>query len=1413
MQTNIQNGNSKTATSRLSETQKAVWTYCHVHRGTPAYHICMRFGPFPDLDIQRLKAATELAVNNHPIVKARLTTDNDGEPLMVRHDEEPPFVETIVTTDNEEDETLNRFCIPLDYDGGRLYRLLILKTESGVSLLANFHHTVFDGISMNILLGDITDAYAGMPLQPETDDLFDVARKESERRTIADYEAARQWHETTFPKTALRSMPPADKYDASEPMPTFEIFPTSITTEHWDAICQKAGQSANIVSLTAFALFLGCFTGEDEVRFSTVFHGRHGKSMQRTVGMLVQTIPVAARWNGETRVSNLMHDIRWQQARCMVNDIHPFSEVRKLCGGFGEVNFIYQGNTQPQQQFCGYPLKKKFIMPNMSGSALAMELWFECGRLDLYVEYNTAIYSREIVVKMAKCFEHVLCNIAEADTVGDIRFADNETMALLETFNDTKNAPSSPKNIIELFRHWAKVAPDAIAVCDERNRLSYAELNERSDRLAALLKSSGAGRGSVVALLLPRDISMPLCTLAVLKSGAAYLPCSAASPDAVISEQWLDAEAEILVTTSNLKHRTGQFKGTILTLDENDYHIEHLSEEALSNVNICPNDLFALFYTSGSTGKSKAVRITHGNVAAYCHWYREYFQPHEGTVIGAYNAFAFDASVTDMFTTLSSGATLAIIPERLKKDIRAVAEYVDSQQIEIIDLPTQIGRLFAMHERCNTLRHIVLGGEAVTPFKACHDYNIYNQYGPTEATVAVTIYHIQGNEKYIPIGKAITGAQLYVVDSHGRRAPIGAPGELWIAGSQVSEGYHKRPKETAEAFTDNPFCKEKPFDRVFRTGDIVRYRNDGTLEFLGRKDGMVKIRGFRVELGAVEAALRNCSGVEEAAATTFADANGAMQIAAFLVAQKPLDFAATRQEMLTRVPSAMVPLTMQQIDTLPLTTTGKVDRKALPKPEIAVDDDYTEPQNATESIICEAFANVLGKERMGAETDFFVAGGTSITAVHVLMQLEKHGIDVQYADIYGHPTARQLAKWVDSEKKEESHDIADDDFTTLQKAISEGNKACLGSNERVPLHDVLLTGATGFLGIHILADLLTQNINKVWCVVRRTGEETANEKLLGVMHHYFGTKHDTRFAECVETVEGDLTMAATFQRLETIESRDLTVINCAAIVKHFAPKDMMERINVDAVRRLADFCSRHNARMTHISTLNTVMPTTEKQHPEGQYITEATFTPLPSTANPYTTTKWEAERLLLNDAGRGAKVKIMRMGNLSPRLSDGMLQKGFEQNAALNWMRIIALTRCCPQSYMDVPVEFTPVDVAAQTVVLLSETPASGNVFHVFCPPKLRVADVISAMKQCGINVETTSEEAFAQRLHDLLNDERAGQSLAVARETLSFGAPSFCWNNDFTLKVIANLDHSMPKLPSDYIKGIIKQLAGNRFF
>lgn len=1390
MQKNAQKDSTRQASSKLSEAQKAVWTYCHVHRGTPAYHICMRFGPFPDLDIQRLKAAAERAIDNHPIVKARLVTDSDGEPLMVRHDDEQPIVETIVTNDAEEKMTVRRFAVPLDYDGGRLYRLLIIKTESGLSLLANFHHTVFDGISMNILLGDITDAYEGNTPKPEADDLFDVARKERERRQTADYDAARLWHEATFPRTALRSMPPPDRHDASEPMPKFEIFHTDITTEQWHDICHRAGQSANIVSLTAFAVFLGCFTGEDEVRFSTVFHGRHGKSMQHTVGMMVQTIPVGARWDGKTRVADLMRDMRWQQARCMVNDIHPFSEVRKLCGGFGEVNFIYQGNTQPQQHFCGFPMKKEFIMPNMSGSALAMELWFEEGRLDLYVEYNAALYSREMVGEMAKCLEHVLRNIASAETVGDIRLADDDTTARIDAFNDTKNTHDAPQNIIELLRHWAKATPEAMAVSDGRRRLTYAELDEQSNRLAATLKAKGAQRGDVVALLLKRDISMPLCTIAVLKTGAAYLPCSTASPDAVLNEQWLDSEAKILVATSLLKHRAEQFNGTVLTIDDDDFNIDGNTKGNFSDVDIRPNDLFALFYTSGSTGKPKGVRISHGNVAAYCQWYRDYFQPREGTVIGAYNTFAFDASITDMFTTLSSGATLVIVPEQAKNDIRSVAQFIDREHIEIIDLPTQIGRLFAMHERCSSLRHIVLGGEAVTPFKACRDYNIYNQYGPTETTVAVTIHRMQDGEQHVPIGKPITAVRLYVVDSCGRRVPIGAPGELWIAGSQVAEGYHKRPEETTATFTKNPFCDEPPFDRVFRTGDMVRYRGDGTLEFLGRKDGMVKIRGFRVELGAVEAALRNCQDVEEAAATTFTDNNGALQIAAFLVAQKPLDFAMIRQEMLSRVPAAMVPLTMQQTDTLPLTPTGKVDRKALPKPDITVIEEYSEPKNDTERAICEVFAQVLGKERVGAETDFFSAGGTSITAVHVLMQLEKRGIKVQYADIYGHPTARRLAEWINSERKEERNGIVGDDLALPEKAIAAGNYACLNSNEREVLHNVLLTGATGFLGIHILAELLAHNINKVWCVVRRTGEESARKRLLGVLNHYFGTKHNSRFEECVELVEGDLTDTATLRSIEKVTDCKTTVINCAAIVKHFAPREQLESVNVKAAAMLADICTRSGARMVQISTLNTAMPN----------------------GNPYSTAKRKAECLLQNDATKGLKCSIMRMGNLSPRLTDGMLQEGYEGNASLNWLRLVAVTGCCPKPYLSMPAEFTPVDVAAHAVVSLAEMPATGCVFHVFCPPTQCVADVIGVMQDCGINVETVEKEVFEQRLHRLQDNKKATLSLAVAAETRSFGIREQWRDDDFTKQMLMRCGNEMPPLPHGYIERTIKELARNGF-
>ncbi len=1402
----------ETLKSRLSETQKAVWTYCHLHPHTPAYHICMSFGPYPGLDIQRLKTATERAVNNHPIVKATLTTDNEGEPLMVRHDDMPPVVEALETTDDEAEEVRRRFCVPLDFEGGRLYNLLILKTDSGVSLLANFHHTIFDGISMNILLNDISAAYAGMPMRQEDDDLFDVVRKESERRMTAEYDAARQWHETTFPNTPIRSLPPADRYDAGGQQTTFEIFPTNITTEQWETICRQTGYSGNIVSLTAFALFLGCFTGENEVRFSTVFHGRHGKSMQHTVGMMVQTIPVGARWDSKTRLQDMMRDMRWQQARCMVNDIHPFSEVRKHCGGFGEVSFIYQGNTAPQHTFCGFPLKKKFIMPNVSGTSLAIELWFEGDRLDLYAEYDAAIYSREMVVGMIKCMEQVLGSIAKAETVGDIRFVDEQMTARLDALNDTGETPDVSTNVIDMFRHWAATTPNAIAVKDNKRQLSYAQLNAMSDRLAAVLHTTGVGRGSVVALMLPRDATIPLATLAVLKSGAAYLPCPTTEPEAVTREQWEDSEASLIITTDDMIQQAGRIKGPMLSLDIDTMASNTDTEVAEIENDAAPDDLFALFYTSGSTGKPKAVRITHGNVTAYCQWYHDYFQPHTGTVIGAYNTFSFDASISDIFTTLSSGATLVMVPEEMKNDIRALAEYIRENDIEIIDMPTQIGRLFAMHEQCASLRHIVLGGEAVTPFKPAHDYCIYNQYGPTETTVAVTVYRLTGEEKNVPIGTAINGVRLYVVDSMGRRVPIGAPGELWIAGSQVAAGYHKRQEETTATFTDNPFCKEKPFHRVFRTGDIVRYRPDGMLEFLGRRDGMVKIRGFRVELNAVETALRNCTDIEEAAATTFPDGHGGLQIAAFLVSQKDINITKVRQEMLQRLPAAMVPVTMQQIDRLPLTNSGKVDRRSLPQPDMTDDDTFCEPENPTERTICEVFANVLGKERVSADADFFIAGGTSITAVHVLMQLEKKGITVEYADIFRHPSARQLARWVDSGKSENNIDKGADDTSQLQERIAANNAACLDSNDVHELHDVLLTGATGFLGIHVLDELLSHGVNKVWCVVRRTGDETPRKRLLDMLHHYFGTKHDSRFASVVEIIEGDLTNTETFRSIETIESDRLTVINCAAIVKHFAPKDIMERINVEAVNRLGIFCTRHNALLIHISTLNTVMPTGDGGLGTDQKVTETSFSPLPATANPYTTTKWNAEHLLLKAAEKGLRMKIMRMGNLSPRLADGMLQYDYEQNASLNWLRIVALTLCCPLGYLNAPVEFTPVDEAAKAVITLSETSANGNVFHVFCPPKLRVADVIDALDHCGIKVEIVPEEVFAQHLLALSEDDSAGQSLAVAKETASFGTPTFCWDNDFTMQVLARQGHVMPVISHQYAERLIETLSNNGF-
>ena len=1292
----------------LTDTQFAVYTYCMTHPKDAVYQICMTFWAYRSIDARRLKSATESAINNHPIMKVRIVNDSLGQPAMQRNDNEPPVVDIL--------DDLQQFQTSVSIHG-RLYNVAIIDGASGCLLAVCVHHLISDGYSMNVFVHEISEAYFGNNLQPEQCSFFDVATDEISHKNTAGYDNAKNFFLQNFPPISARSFPPYDCF-GKQYLPSSFTRQLPITLTHWQQICDKFGFSGNVISNTIFALILGIFCGEDEARFSTVFHGRHSRETERTIGMFVKTIPVSASWQIDEKITNLMRRIRWQSARCMVNDIYPFSEIKKNCGGFEDISFVYQGNTTHTPKFCGGKLMLSFLTPSYTGSSLGLELWHGDNNLEMTVEYDGAKYSRQLVENMIDAFSMALQSIETATTIREISFLSPKMSEKLDNFNRHARTPIC-SDVIEMFEKTVAKYPSAIAVKYLDKTLTYKELDEISNRYADDYKNRGVGAGKNIAITSERNEMMVVLPLAILKTGAAYVPLSSENPKSV-----LDKQLEICNEDNSLTDR-----------------------------------IFAIFFTSGSTGRPKGVKITHQNVAAYCQWYHRFFKPSKGCVIAAYNNFSFDAFITDVFPALTSGATVAIVPQNIKKDLSSLADFCDINNVEIIDLPTQIGRIFASNKRCKTLKHIVLGGEAVVPFQNYGNYQIYNQYGPTEATVAATIYKIHGDEPTIPIGKPLDCVKIYVVNNSGRRVPVGAIGEIWIAGAQVADGY-LNIDDNANKFIINPFDNDENFAHVFRTGDFGRWREDGNLEFIGRKDNLVKIRGYRVEISEIESALKQIDGITDAAATTYQDAANASQIAAYFVSEKPLDLAEIRQKLSRKLPPQMLPQSLQQIDFLPTTPNGKIDRKQLPKTIISTKTtDFVAPKSTLETTICQVFAEVLNIAEISADANFFEIGGTSISAMQVVVNLENLGIKIKYADIFDHPTPQELAAhdWSAGGSPATTKNavgLLADDTSACRRAACTPN-TCTPT----PPNSIILTGATGYFGAHLLNELIENNYKKIFCIVRPKDGKTAAERLAYVTKYYFGKS----LLNCVEIIDGDIANPQFYCQLDKFITKDTTIINCAAIVKHFAEKKMLQAVNVDAVKYLIDCCQRHDCNFVQISTLSAaVLP--------GEIVDEQTVCPLLPDAVPYAESKWQAEQIAFAAAANGLKLKLIRLGNLAPRSTDGKFQINADDNAIKNFLGVVRKLGCYPKSIENHRIDITPVDHAARDVAKLIAIDSLQMVYHVFDANKLAVNEMVDALP--------IPDEEFRGKLKNL------PPTLRIPLEI--YTAANLCkWDNERTRRVL----------------------------
>ena len=690
-----------------------------------------------------------------------------------------------------------------------------------------------------------------------------------------------------------------------------------------------------------------------------------------------------------------------------------------------------------EMDFCGGRQKVKLLPMKDPKSGFELTVWRENSRFTAHAEYDPSLYNDEIIRTMLESFDKILSDMLHAEKLADIDMLTEKQRGKIE--NNNKNETEYEiTDVVTMFRRQAEKTPDNIAAVYLDKEYTYRELDRVSENIAGYLKSKGIGRGDVASVLIPRSEYMPTASLGILKTGAGYQPLDPSYPVERLEFMVKDADAKYLIADRSLTDRLPNYGGAVLYTDE----IFELpaSAEPLENPN--PEDLFIMLYTSGSTGVPKGVMLEHRNLCCFCEWFRNFYKLDETSRVAAYASYGFDANMMDMYPTLTSGAQLHIIDEAIRLDLLAIENYFKENKITHSFMTTQVGRQFAsLFPDAEYPNYLSIGGERLVPVEPPTGYGFFNAYGPTECTVFTNLYPVDRLYERVPIGKALNNLKQYVVDKNLRRLPFGVPGELVIAGHQVGRGYLNRPDQ--KAFIENPFSDEKGYERAYRTGDIVRMLCDGTVDFVGRNDGQVKIRGFRIELSEVEEIVRRFAGIKDATVQAFDETGGGKFIAAYVVADEPVDIDALNAFILENKPPYMVPAVTMQIDRIPLNQNQKVNKRALPVP-VKQSEEIVPPENEVQQKIFDCVAEVIGSDAFGITTDIFYAGLNSIGAIKLNVLLSKaFDVPVSISDLRKNNTVQALEKFLTESERSKTYELQDDyPITQTQNGIF---VACIAS--------------------------------------------------------------------------------------------------------------------------------------------------------------------------------------------------------------------------------------------------------------------------------------------------------------------------------------------------------------------------------
>ena len=1291
----------------------------------------------------------------------------------------------------------------------QLFRFEIHRTCDGNYLFLDIHHIVADGTSLGIILNDINRAYSGEKLEVEAYTSYDLALDNRDALAGDAYKNAESYYKSIFENVggSINFYP-----DKSGAAPTAEMYhreTSEFSVQDVKAFCKKHGITENVFFISAFGITLGKYNFRKDAVFTTIYHGRNDSRLSDTVGMLVKTLPVYCDFSGST--TDCMNAVQQQLINSMNNDIYPFSQISHEFNIKADAMVIYQGDNFAFDNIGGEYAQEEPVWLNAAKAPVSISISIERNKFVFEIEYRGDMYNEETIKYLADNLETTADGILREYQPEEIRL-------MFEEETKMEDDPSHVgKTFVDLFREAVAKYPDRPAVRDGMGELTYKELDHMSDYVAQKLTENGFGREKVAGILCGRTKEYAVAYIGVMKAGGAYVPLDPEYPQSRIEYMLKDSEAENLLVIDRYRSLVGFYDQNVISLDD----VAAESKDFALSVELTapkPENLAYMIYTSGSTGKPKGVMLEQRNLLNLIEYILMTRKLTPDDIVAEFASFCFDASVIDLFAPLTAGAVLYILPESIRKDAVAVGKFIKEEKITTVTFPTQMGELVAeLLDDAPSLKFVTLGGEK---FKYYRDrtYQMINGYGPTENTVSSTEFLVDKQYDNIPIGKSQRNIRSYIVDENMKRLPVGASGELCHAGRQIARGYHNLPEKTASVFVENPFSVCEEDKRLYRTGDMVRMKGDGNIEYIGRIDSQVKIRGYRIELGEIEGALLKHDLVKNAAVIVI-EKGGNKYITAYYTGETiPEDELKLFLNPL--IPDYMMPSFFVHIEKMPVTPGGKIDKKALPVPEVTTTAStaYVEPVTAVQIKLCEIFEKALGIEKVGIEDNFFELGGSSLTASKVAVMCLSKNISIVYADIFKYPTIRELSAIVDNseafENPQSENEFSSYNYNRIQSVISGNVEENVNQVTKEEIGDIMITGATGFLGIHVLKAYLDNYDGKVYCLVRKGKYESMEKRMMHMLMYYFDNPCQELFGERIICVDGDITSKEQVEKFADYKFN--TIINCAACVKHFAAGDVLEKINVHGVENLIEFCKNSGRRLIQISTVSVAGEGSEGVPPMSRVFNENDLYIGQNITNEYIRTKFLAERAVLEAVSSGLDGKVIRVGNLMSRNSDGEFQINFITNGFLRSLRGYEAVGKFPIGAMHEVTEFSPIDSTALAVLRLVQTDRRFTVFHACNSHHIYMADLIYAMRSHGFDIDIVSDEEFEAAVKEFAknsDDSDVVSGLIAYTAHNENEIYTLDYSNRFTAQVLYRLDYKWPVTDDRYLESAIEALDRLAFF